>query len=335
MATKPNLPGCDEAPATSTPRGANRAANCSADGAGRDGAPLVVAGGADLDECVDRDGHPVGADDQRVDVDAQHVRPLGRDPPESDEHRGEGVAVDGGLAAELAEQALRGQLVDHLVRRDVVDGRRPEHDVGHRLGEDPAEAEHHGRPELRVAQHAGDQLAVAPDHRRDEHVDRAVGGRRRRQQLGRRAAHRIGVGEVEPDEAALGLVGDGVAVELGDDREAELGGRGDGRVGVGDPPLSRPVGRRNRPAGPSTRTRTACWTTSPRRVPRRPCRGRDPLSPADPARSPGGCTVPARRSVSVSRARRGPSARRRRDWCARRGARSSTCAGRWPSARRR
>ena len=33
--TKPNLPGCDDAPVTSTPRGENRASNCSAVGRGR------------------------------------------------------------------------------------------------------------------------------------------------------------------------------------------------------------------------------------------------------------------------------------------------------------
>ena len=43
--------------------------------------------------------------------------------------------------------------------------------------------------------------------------------------------HGGGVGEAEPDQTALGLVGDGVAVELGDDRVAELLGGGDGVVG--------------------------------------------------------------------------------------------------------
>ena len=197
MATNPNLPGCDEAPATSTPRGSNSAANCSGDGVGRRrGGGRRASPVAELDEGVDGDRHAVRPDDQRVDVDAEHVGALGGDAAEADEHRRQRVAVHGGLAAELAEQALGGQLVDHLVGRDVVERGRAEHDVGHRLGEDAAEAEHHGRPELRVAEDAGDQLAVAADHRRDQHVDRAVVRRRRGQQLRGGPVHRVGIGEV-------------------------------------------------------------------------------------------------------------------------------------------
>ena len=64
------------------------------------------------------------------------------------------------------------------------DRRRAEHDVGDRFGEDAADPEHHGRSELRVADHAGDELAVAADHRGDEHADVTVGGRCRREQFG-------------------------------------------------------------------------------------------------------------------------------------------------------
>ena len=44
-------------------------------------------------------------------------------------------------------------------------------------------------------------------------------GRGRGEQLAGGAAHRVGVAEAEPNEPALGLVGDRVAVELGDDRD--------------------------------------------------------------------------------------------------------------------
>ena len=177
MATNPNLPGCDEAPATRTPARLEQRGELL----GRRRRPArrrrraSAVSVADLDEGVDGDGNPVGTDDQRVDVDAAHVGALDGDPSEPDEHGHQGVAIDRRLAAELAEQALGGQLVDHLVRRDGVERRRAEHDVGDGLGQDPAETEHDGRAELRVAQHAGDQLAVAPDHRRDEHVDGTVG----------------------------------------------------------------------------------------------------------------------------------------------------------------
>ena len=187
MTTNPNLPGCDEAPATSTPRGSNSALNWAGVGVrGR-------SGGGTIAHCATRSstsastaiGHAVGADDQRVDVDALDVVPAG-DLAEGDQDRRQRVAIDGRLAAERTEQALGRQLVDHLVRRDVVERGRAEHDVGDGLGEDAAEAEHHGRPELRIAQHAGDQLAIAPDHRRDEHVDLAVVRRGGGEQLGRR-----------------------------------------------------------------------------------------------------------------------------------------------------
>ena len=99
--TNPNLPGCDEAPATSTPRGSNRARNCSAVGgrAERSGVGPSAAS-RELDERVDGDRRALRRDDQRVDVDALDVGPLDGDLPEADEDLGEGDAVDGCLAAE-------------------------------------------------------------------------------------------------------------------------------------------------------------------------------------------------------------------------------------------
>ena len=58
------------------------------------------AGVAELDERVDGDRRALRRDDQRVDVDAVDVGPLGGDAPEADEDVGQGVAVDGRLAAE-------------------------------------------------------------------------------------------------------------------------------------------------------------------------------------------------------------------------------------------
>ena len=194
---------------------------------------------ADLDEGVDGHRRTVGRDDQRVDVDADDVLALDGHPAEGHERGGEGRSVDGLLAAEGAEQALGLQLVDHLVGGHDVDRGGAEGDVGDRLGEDAADAEHHRRPELRVADHAGDELAVAPHERRDEHVDVSVVGRGGPEQLRRGPAHGVGVGKPEAHEAPLGLVGDGVTVELGDDRVPQRVGRSDGLVGGRRSPFRR------------------------------------------------------------------------------------------------
>ena len=205
-----------------------------------------------------RPAEPSGVDDQRVDVDADDVGALGGDAAEGDERRGEGVAVDRRLAAELVEQALRGELVDHLVGGDRVDRGRSEDDVGDRLGQDAADAEHDGRTELRVAHDPGDQLAVAADHRGDQHGDVAVVGRGRGEQLAGGAAHGVGVAEAEADEPALGLVGDRVTVELGDDRIAQRVGGGDGLVGARRQRSRARSAPRSRRAGAWTRSRRGC-----------------------------------------------------------------------------
>ncbi len=83
-----------------------------------------------------------------------------------------------------SEQLLRGEVVDHLRGGDRVERGRSEDDVGDRLGEDAADAEHHGGPELRIADDAGDQLTVARDHRGDEDGHVAVVGRRSGEQFG-------------------------------------------------------------------------------------------------------------------------------------------------------
>ena len=101
----------------------------------------------------------------------------------------------------------------------------------------PPTPEHHRHAELRVVGQPGDELAVAPDHRCDEHLHLAVVGRGGGEQLAGGVADGVGVGQAEADEAPLGLVGDRVAAELGHHREAELGGGGDGIGGRVDDPL--------------------------------------------------------------------------------------------------
>ena len=115
-----------------------------------------------------------------------------------------------------------------------LDRHWPEHHVGDRLGQDAADTEHDVGAELRVANHTGDQLAIARDHRRDQQRHVAVGGRRLGEQLRRGLAHRRTIAEPQPDQAAFGLVGDRVTAQLERNRVAELVGSRDGGRGVGD-----------------------------------------------------------------------------------------------------
>ena len=187
---------------------------------------------AELDECVDRHGQPVVADDERVDVDARDVGSFDRQPSEPDQQIDDTLTIHLGIAPERPEELLRDEVVDHLGGRRTVERGRPEHDVGDGLGEDPADAEHHRRSELGIAQHAGDQLAIPGHHRGDEQRHVAVGRQGRAQQLGGGVAHGSLVAQPEAHEATFGLVGDRVAAQLHDDREPDRGRRGGGLVGA-------------------------------------------------------------------------------------------------------
>ena len=239
--TNPNLPGWVDAPATTTPRGSNSAANCSALGALR---PATRRGqararSAHLDERVDGDRRSVGRDDQRVDVDARDVVALGDQPPEPDQRPRQDVTVDRRLAAELAEQPGRGEVVDHLRGR-----RRRRAEPGRNTTSAIASARTPPTPSMTVGPNcgsrtsAGDQLAIALHHRRHEHVrpSPSSGVAAASSSAAAAATPRRRSREIEAHEAALGLVGDRVTVELGDDRIPDLVGRGDrtSRV-VGEP----------------------------------------------------------------------------------------------------
>ena len=152
-----------------------------------------------------------------------------------EQHVGQLLSIDRRLAAELAEQLLRREVVDELERIEPAERYEAERDVGDRLGEDPADAEHHGGPELRVAHEPGDELTVAAHLLRDDQVDLAVIRCCRGEQRVGRLAHRIGRREVEAHQTALGLVRDAIAVELHDDRHPHgLGGCDCGRAAVDD-----------------------------------------------------------------------------------------------------
>ena len=201
--------------------------------------------GTQLDQRVDRDRHARCVDDQRVDVDADDVGPLGGEPPESDEQIDQAIASDRRFAAQLPEQRRRRQRIDHLIGCHSVERRRSEDDVADRLGEHASDAEHHRRPELRVAHHPGDQLPVAAHHRRNEQRDVAVGGGCRGEQFGCSGCHRSSIGQAQADQPALGLVGDSLTRKLDHDREAELGRR----ARPPPEPSHEPLGRRHQAVG--------------------------------------------------------------------------------------
>ena len=206
-----------------------------------------------------------------------------------------------GSPRNVAEQrwVARSSIISSASTR--VDRHEAERDVGDGLGEDPADAEHHGHAELRVVVQAGDQLAVAPQHRRHEQVHLAVlragGGR-----AGSLAASATASSSPRPEahEAALGLVGDRSPAQLQHDRVAELG-RGGHRLGHGGRPAARPgTPRRARPAGPSSRLRRG-WAW------------RRTLRPHD------GRAARASSRASTGRRGRGPPAPSVAAWCAARG----------------
>ena len=234
-ATKPNLPGWLETPATTMPRGSNNAAEVVEGGGvaaprARDAGRLRARAGGQLHERVDRDGDAAG-DDERVDVDGHDRRVLLDQLRQCDECRREGLAVDGGFTAERPQQRLGPERVDHVEGVVGVDRHDPERDVGDGLGEHAADPDHDARPELRVGVHPRDQLARSPDHRRDEQRDLAVVRTRRGEEVDSRGGDRLGRREAQPHEPALRLVRDRVARQLDHDRESELGRGGDRRVG--------------------------------------------------------------------------------------------------------
>ena len=134
------------------------------------------------------------------------------------------------------------EVVNEVEGVTVLEGRPPEGHVGDSLGEDAAESQHDAGPELLVPDQSGDEFPVAVHHRADEQPDLSVLGSGSGQQVGGRRTGLIPRREAQSDEAALGLVGDGVATELDNDREPEcLSGLGS-RPGVGG---RRPRGHRH------------------------------------------------------------------------------------------
>ena len=86
----------------------------------------------EFDERVYCDGLAVD-DDEGVDVDGGYVGAFGGEAGEAEEGRAQRGAVDRGLAAELAEQLLGGEIVDQLVGVELGEGDDAERDVAEAL----------------------------------------------------------------------------------------------------------------------------------------------------------------------------------------------------------
>ncbi len=210
QAHEPELAGWVETPATSTPWGSNsapevRLGQVGRNPSGRTSTRASTATGLAVDH------------DQRVEV-GRHDR-SGRPAAASDspeQHVDQRRAIDRRLAPELAQQLLRGEVVDQLLGVDPpISGTSRKATSATASARMPPTPEHHGHAELRVVVQAGDQLPVARS------PSGPPAGRPRRPRAGRPPAglgggrgHRGGVAQAEPHEPPLGLVGDGVAAQL-------------------------------------------------------------------------------------------------------------------------
>ena len=105
--TKPNLPGWVDTPATSTPRGSNSAWKC-----GRVDAPSAATS-TRASTATGRPSTTISGLRSALTI----VGSASAASRQAEEHVDQRVAVDGRLAAELAEQPLGGEVVDHLARR--------------------------------------------------------------------------------------------------------------------------------------------------------------------------------------------------------------------------
>ena len=185
----------------------------------------------ELDQCVDGDGAAL-AHDQWVEVDRGDIAALGRQAAQRAQQVDEQLSVDRRLTPKRSKHLLRGQPVDQRRSIGSVERCGGKDNVADRLGEHAAQAEGHQRPELLVAEHAGDQLAVAGDHRGDEQFDRAVLAAGQPEQVEGGGLDGRARGQAQPNQAALGLVGDRVTGELHHHRVTQSVGRIGRRWGI-------------------------------------------------------------------------------------------------------
>ena len=247
--TNPNFPGWLDAPATTTPRGSKSALNCSSDGRRRRrGVAGTAADGRSSTRASTATGRPsapmISGLTSTLATSSRSLitRPTATRAATSSSR------LTAGSPRKGPSNALDAQFVDHPGRHRGVDGCWAEHDVGDRFGEHAADAEHHGRSELRITNGPRNQLAPPLDHRSDQQLDVTVVGLHRAEQRVGGLADRIGVDDAETKQAALGLVGDPVAAQLEGDGKAQLGSCGDRPIGVARPPAPGPEAGRTPPS---------------------------------------------------------------------------------------
>ncbi len=220
---------------------------------GPDGRPrqlgLVHLGPVERDARVEGE-QSLGRGEQRVDVDLGDPALLDDEQAEADEQLLQRGGVDRPPAADAAKRAGDRRPLDHPPGQRRRQRRQPQLAVAEQLDERAAHAEEQHRPELRVDRRADDQLvAGVVDHRLDgdalEVLLAARLGHRRPHAL-ERLAHRALVDQVEAHATDVGLVRDRAAVQLDDDRVADLAGGGDRFVGRPGHPR---VGDRNAVGG--------------------------------------------------------------------------------------
>ena len=237
-------PGCVEAPATTTPRGVEQGAELlgrsavtpslrtSTRASTATGAPSTTISG--LRSADTSSGVAIGRRGQAEEDVDQRAR--GRPPA----RRGTRRAAPGCASSSIISSAS--------TRVDRARAGSPTSATASaRMPPTPSRTV---MPNCGSSAEPGDELAVAAQHRRHEHA-RPRRPRAWPRRAGRRPPARTGggVAEAQAHEAPLGLVGDGVAAQLGHDRVADRVGGGDGLVG----------GRRRR-ARP--RTGTPCRRSS-------------------------------------------------------------------------
>ena len=258
--------GASTAPATSTPRGSNRARNCSSVGTRSTGRRRVGRRRRARRARRRRPARPSAATISGLTstlttsgrVGGQ--RPTAR-PARRPARRGPPRPRRGTRRAASASPGRRSS----PRRRPRLIGTGPEHDVGDGLGEDAADAEHHVR--RRTAGHARTPAIssrLPRDHRGDEHVDR-----RRRRASPRPAARwprrstAAGVAEVaactRPRSVLWAMASPFSLTTTGKPMARRRRRRPRRRWRRS---ARRPVARRRRAAAPSTRPRTACVTAS-------------------------------------------------------------------------
>ncbi len=139
-----------------------------------------------------------------------------------EEYLHEHLSIYRRFAAELAEQCLGSEVIDHLTGIHLGDGCEPYRHVAHGFSKHSAEAHHHGGSELFVGGHSCNEFAGTCDHRGDEHAGGPVLGACPLEEFGHRPGDFLGGSDAQTNQTPLGLVRHVVAAELCSDGKSEI-----------------------------------------------------------------------------------------------------------------